>query len=83
MATLAEQWIEEGIEKGIEKGMLQEAREMVLEAISSRFESVPEDLMREVGALDKRGILKKLHREAIVCPDLTRFRKAFDDLRAA
>jgi predicted transposase/invertase (TIGR01784 family) len=80
MATLAEQWIEEGVQKGIEKGMIQNAREMVLEAILSRFEKVPEDIIREVSALDNRAVLKRLHREAIICPDLTGFRKALDNL---
>jgi len=84
MATLAERWIEEGfekgIEKGIEKGMVREARELVLEAISSRFDKVPEDIIREVSALDNRLVLKSLLRQAIICPDLTGFRKAFDNL---
>ena len=80
MATLAEQWIEEGEKKGIEKGKIQEGREMVLEAISFRFEHVPEDIVREVSAFDSRSVLKRLHREAIICPDLTGFRKALDNL---
>jgi len=81
MATLAEQWIEEGIEKGIEKGMVQEGREMVIEAISSRFDQVPEDIVREISALDNPTILRRLLRQAIVSPDLTGFRKAFENLK--
>ncbi len=75
MATLAEQWIEEE--------MVQEAREMVLEAISSRFEKAPDDIIPEISALDNRAVLRRLHRQAIICPDLTGFIKAFDDLREA
>jgi phosphoglycolate phosphatase-like HAD superfamily hydrolase len=81
MATLAGQWIEEGIEKGIEKGMVQEGQEMVIEAISSRFEQVPEDIVREISALDNPTVLRRLLRQAIVSPDLTGFRKAFDSLK--
>ncbi len=83
MATLAQKWIEEGIEKGIEKGMVQDAREMVLEAISSRFDKVPGDIIREVSALDNRLVLKRLLRQAIICPNLAGFRKAFNDLTGA
>jgi len=81
MATLAEQWIEEGIEKGIEKGMVQEGREMLIEAISSRFDQVPEDIIREISSLDNPTVLRRLLRQAIVSADLTGFRKAFDSLR--
>ena len=42
--------IEEGVQKGIEKGMVRDARKMVLEAISSRFNKVPEGIVRSDNA---------------------------------
>ncbi len=73
MATLAEQWMEEG--------MVKDAREMVQEAVSARFGPVPEDIVEEIGRFDNRDILKLLHRQAIACSDLTGFRKALQEAR--
>jgi len=56
-----------------------EAREMVQEAISSRFGNVPEDIACEIDRFESRDILKVLLRQAIVCSDLTVFRKAIKE----
>lgn len=80
MATLAEQWIEEGIlqgiQKGHEQGMLQEAREMVYEAISSKFGTVPEDISKKVKRIEDRKTLRALLRQAVVSETVDRFREA-------
>jgi hypothetical protein len=68
MATLAQQWLE--------KGMVEEAREMVQEAISSRFGTVPEDIAGEIGRFEDRERLRVLLRQAVVCRDMEAFRKA-------
>jgi len=86
---LAEQWINEGVQKGIqqgirqgmEKGMVQDVRELILEAVSSRFGTVPEDMALKVNALDSRALLKILLRQAVVCADLAEFRKALNELK--
>jgi predicted transposase/invertase (TIGR01784 family) len=83
MATLAEQWIEEGkregkregMQQGMQQGMLQEAREMVYEAVSSRFGIIPEDIVREINAVEDRAVLRSLLRQAISCEDLQTFRQ--------
>lgn len=54
--------------------MVQEGREMVIEAISSRFDQVPEDIVREISALDNPTVLRRLLRQSIVSLDLTGFR---------
>lgn len=82
MATLAQQWIKEGIEKGIEKGMLEDAREMLQEAISSKFGFVPEDIVSQIHGFKDRELLRKLLREAVVCSDLNGFKKALQEARA-
>jgi hypothetical protein len=73
--------MEKGLQKGIQQGMIKEAREMVQEAISSRFGNVPEDIAREIDGFENRDILKVLLRQAIVCSDLTVFRKALKEAR--
>jgi len=78
MATLAQQWIEEGIEKG----MLEDAREMLQEAVSSKFGFVPEDIVSQIHGVKNRELLRKLLREAVVCSDLNGFKKALQEARA-
>jgi hypothetical protein len=61
---------------GIEKGMLENAREMVQEAISSRFGTVPEDIAGEIERFEDRERLRVLLRQAVVCRDMEAFRNA-------
>ena len=56
---------EEGIEKGIEKGLLQEAREMVIEALEERFGIVSGEIMERVHSIERREVMKELLRHAI------------------
>ena len=58
---------------GIRKGMLEDAREMVLEALEERFGIVPEDVEKRVRRIGDRGILKQLLRYAIRCGSLEEF----------
>jgi len=69
-----------GIQQGIRQGMLEEAREMVLEALEERFGHVPEDVERKVRGIGDRGILKRLHRHAIRCDSLDEFREKLGEL---
>ena len=73
--------MEKGIRQGIRQGMLKEAREMVQEAISSRFGTVPEDIAGEIRRFENKDILRMLLRQAIVCSDLTVFRKMLKEAR--
>ena len=58
-----------------EEGALEDAREMVLEALAIRFKSVPEDIASTIQAMDSRAVLKTVHRQAISCRTLAAFRK--------
>jgi hypothetical protein len=48
--------------------------ESIWNVLSTRFESVPEELHREVAALRDVSRLDDLHRWSVVCPDLASFR---------
>jgi len=65
---------------GMRKGMLEEAREMVLEALQERFGHVPEDVERRVRGIGDRGILKGLLRHVIRCGSLDEFREKLGEL---
>jgi len=64
-----------GMRKGLEQGMLEDAREMVLEAVEERLGSVPEDVREKVMGIGDRDTLKRLHRLAIRCDSLEEFRR--------
>ncbi len=73
--------VKKGLEKGIKAGKIQNAREMVLEAVVSRFGTAPDDIVNEINAVNNRALLKLLHRQAIVCTDLNVFWKTLRELR--
>lgn len=60
----------DGIKEGIREGMILDAREMLIEAIGVRFETVPEDMAEMVARMSDRDTLKQLHRQAIICEDI-------------
>jgi len=77
----AKEYMEEGMEKGMEKGMLFDAREMVLEALDTKFSSnVPADIHAQIQALNNKILLKRLLRSAIQSKDIDGFRKSIEEL---
>ena len=68
-----------GIRKGIQQGMLEDAREMVLEALEERFGDVPGDVEEKVKGIEEREILKQLLRHAIRCDSLEEFRERLNE----
>ena len=62
--------------RGFEQGQLQEAREMLLEAVATRFGAVPEDVTAAVQRLETRETLRGLLRQALTCASLEAFRDA-------
>jgi hypothetical protein len=66
---------DEGLQRGIQQGMLEEAREMVLEALGERFGVIPADLEKRILAMDSRRQLKELHRQALRVQTLDEFQK--------
>jgi hypothetical protein len=72
-----------GIEKGLDIGQLNEAREMVLEALDTKFSSnVPADIHTLIKDLNNRLMLRKLLRSTIQSKDIDDFRKALEELTA-
>ncbi|MBF0223826.1 MAG: DUF2887 domain-containing protein [Desulfobacterales bacterium] len=67
------QIFEEGMEKGMEKGMLNEAQEMVMEAIEAKYGNISQDIAEKIKAINYRDILKKLLKYAIRCKDIDEF----------
>ena len=67
--------MERGLEIGAERGKLEEAREMVLEALSFKFGLLPEELVRQVKSIREREVLKGLLREAIAANSLDEFKQ--------
>ena len=62
--------IYKGIEQGREEGLLLDAREMVIEAVSERFDVCPPDVISAVNRIEQReinieGIAQKSHRPTI------------------
>ena len=73
--------IEKGILQGIEKGMISDAREMVLEALDTKFSSnIPTDVHELIQALNNRILLKRLLRSAIQSRDIDGFRKSIQEI---
>lgn len=60
----------DGIQEGMQEGMILEAREMLMEAIQARFESVPDDVTAMMACISDRNILKALLKETIRCQDV-------------
>jgi len=66
---------EEGLREGIQQGMLEDAREMVLEALSVKFGVLPIDLIEEIKGIQFREVLKQLLRAAMTVESLDQFRE--------
>ncbi len=64
-------------------GMLNEAREMVLEALDTKFSNnVPADIRQVIKDLNNRLMLRKLHKSTIQSKDIDDFRKTLEELTA-
>ncbi len=59
---------------GERKGIVLNARDSILDAIDVRFKKIPGDIAESVRAIEKKEVLKSLHRHAITCENLDVFR---------
>ena len=57
--------MEKGVEQGLQQGMLEDAREMVLEALEERFGVIVPDLAERIRGIKDREALRKLLRLAV------------------
>jgi hypothetical protein len=65
-----------GMQKGVEQGQLQAAREMLLEAVATRFGEVSQDVTAAVQRLETVEPMRVLLRQALTCASLEAFRDA-------
>ena len=63
---------------GMERGLLEDGREMVLEALSERFGEVQSEIANAVNQIENRDVLKSLLRCAIRCASLEEFKQAMN-----
>jgi predicted transposase YdaD len=68
--------LQQGLQEGLQQGQVQEARAMVLEAITAHFGETPHDIAVIVQRVEDRETLHGLLRQAITCPTLEAFREA-------
>ena len=72
METVAGQQLHD---MGHQKGLLEDAQEMVLEALNERFGIVPNEMIQQIRSISLREHLKPLMRQAIRCPDIDSFKE--------
>ena len=68
--------MEQGIQQGFQQGILDEGRELLLEALEARFGQVPMALSERVQSISDRAFLKTMLRTAIRCKGLDAFEGA-------
>ncbi len=68
MATIAQQWIEQGI--------VQNARESVIDILQIRFGTIPSDVTETITAINDSLQLKALRKPALVVNSLAEFGQA-------
>jgi flagellar biosynthesis/type III secretory pathway protein FliH len=65
----------EGRAEGRAEGHLEEARQLILEALQERFRRVPKGISLEIHRLQQHDVLKTLFRQALRCPNLSSFKE--------
>ena len=63
---------------GMERGILQNAREMLKEAVEVRFQTIPKDITDILEKIENPMNLKSLHRFVITCANLDEFREKLE-----
>ena len=61
----------------MEKGKLENAQDMILDALEAKFGSTPQEIKENILLLDDHTKLKKLLREAVLSQDLNEFFEKF------
>jgi len=71
----------EGLQQGLQRGLLEDGREMILEALDERFGEAPFFVSEAVNRIEDRDVLKLIHRRAIRCASLAEFEQALNGQR--
>jgi flagellar biosynthesis/type III secretory pathway protein FliH len=71
-----EQGLEQGLKQGERIGMLQEARELLLDALEEKFGAVPAGVQGNIQKIEDREILRQLHRQVIRASSQEEFLKS-------
>ena len=70
MPSLAQRWMDQGKEQGTQQGMLQDAREMVLDALETKFGRSSAHLKRHVSQITDRDKLKEILKMILKVQDI-------------
>lgn len=62
--------IKEGIKQGLTEGRIEEARELLIEALDVRFTPIPKQVAERIRRIDEVERLRSLFRKAILCKHL-------------
>ena len=68
----------EKLKAGIQQGLLEEAREMVIEALEEKFGVISAKLIARIRGISEREILRSLLRTAIKAQSLEEFKKVLE-----
>ena len=70
--------IKEGLRQGITEGRIEEARELLIEALDVKFTPVPKQVAERIRRIDEVEKLRSLFRNAILCNSLDEFIELLD-----
>ncbi len=79
VSSVEEYCMEKGMKEGMEKGMLEDAREMLAEALLAKFSGIPEYIMKRISTIEDRNLLKQLLKKAVLSPSIEQFELEFQD----
>jgi predicted transposase/invertase (TIGR01784 family) len=81
MATLAEQWIQQGMKKGKEEGQNQTLLEMIEDGLNAKFGGSGLQLMPEVRKVSDQASLRKIVNSLWTVQDLEQFRQVVSKVK--
>lgn len=68
-----QQGLEQGITRGLQQGRLDSAREGVIDILATRFEIVPDDILKAIEQIENITTLRHLHKKAVMVGSLQEF----------
>jgi predicted transposase YdaD len=60
---------------GLQEGVINNAKEMLIDALEVRFENIPDNIIEQLNGIYDPNRLKDLFKQAMRCPDLEHFKK--------